>query len=224
VERTTVRTRRAAEQGPPAARILAGAILLLGVVVASIGVMLMVSQVTQPGGTVPVLVDPDALALEEVAGLPPGTSLDPASDGSANAATGAPAAALALQVDQLPLRLRFLAGLPALVIGLSTLAGAVVLRSMLLTIASGRPFDARNPGRFRALGVVVLIWALAPGLVASGATVAVLEHLGDAEGSPLGFTILDLPITPLLGAAVLFVVAAVFDHGRRMSDDLAGLV
>lgn len=223
--RTEGRDRLPATSEARPARALAGILLALGIAVAVISGVVVVYQLTQPGGAVEVLVDRDALALGDVDGLPPGTSLELSGKGGATIATGAPSTQLTLQVNRLPAGLRLLTTLPWLVLGLTTLAGAIVLRSVLLAIAAGRPFDRRNPGRLRTLGVLVLVGGLLPGLLASAATVAVLDHVGGADGdSPLGFTILDVPLNPILGAAVLFVVAAVFAHGGRLTDDLEGLV
>jgi hypothetical protein len=219
---TVVDERRAAA-GP--ARGLAGAVLVVGVLLAVIGVALVVVQLTQPGGVVEVLVDEQLLGIGDVDGLPEGTALriPEGASGGATAGSGGGSVTLALEVAELPAWLRALSELPWAVSGLATLVGAVVLRRVLLEIAAGRPFAPRNPARLRALAAVALFVAIVPGLLASLATVLTLEHL-DASGPPLGFRILELPVSPFFLAAALLVVAEVFRHGQSLTDDVEGLV
>jgi hypothetical protein len=219
---TRVDEQRAAT-GP--ARGLAGAVLFVGVLLAVIGVALVVNQLTQPGGVVEVLVDEQILGLDDVEGLPEGTALriPEGASGTATDGTSAGTVTLALEVAELPMWLRGLTELPWAVSGIATLIGAIVLRRVLLEIAAGRPFAARNPGRLRVLAAVALVVAIVPGVLGSLATVLTLEHLG-ASGPPLGFRIVELSVSPFFLAAALLVVAEVFKHGRSLTDDVEGLV
>jgi hypothetical protein len=221
---TTVDGRRLAA-GP--ARGLAGAVLVVGVLLAIIGVALVIGQLTQPGGVVEVLIDEQALRLSDVEGLPDGTSLriPEGTSGTASAGSGGGTVTLALEVAQLPPWLRALTELPWAVSGIATLVGAIVLRKVLLEVAAGRPFAARNPNRLRILAAIALVVAVVPGQLASLATVLTLDHL-DAAGpaSPLGFQILELSVSPFFLAAALLVVAQVFKHGQALTDDIEGLV
>ncbi len=203
------------------ARALASAVLFLGVVLALIGVVQVVNQLTQPGATVEVLIEEQLLGLGDVDGVPAGAWLQVANGGELGGGGGW--ATVSLQVGELPAGLRALSETPFLAGGLLALAGAVVLRRLLLEIAAGRPFDVRNPGRLQALAGLVLVAGILPGALASLATIATLEHLGAAD-SPLGFNVLDLSFEPLLLSAALFVAAQVFSHGQRLTEDVEGLV
>lgn len=206
------------------ARVVSGVLLAVAVLALLAGVGGVAAALTADGGTVPVLVG-DREAVEfSVDGIPPGVEV--LLDGASRAElAGTRSLDLALAVDDLPASLRVLAALPMALAATLTALGAFVLRRVLVDIASGRPFAPANPQRIALLAVLAVASALLPGLVASGATIAVLEHLGVAgPDGPFGFTILQVSSTPLLLAAVLGVVAGVFRHGQRLTDDVAGLV
>lgn len=210
---------------PPAgpARPLASAVLLLGVLFGVGGLTLVVNQLTQPGASVEVLVDEQLLGLDDVDGLPEGSALRVPDGGGPAASDGH--AAVVLEVAELPAGLRALSEAPFVAGGLLALGGAWILSRLLLEVAAGRPFAERNPTRLRALAVVALLAGIVPGLLSSLAAVATLEHVGaGGDDSPLGFTILELSLGPLLLSAALFVAAAVFQHGQRLTDEVEGLV
>jgi hypothetical protein len=194
------------------ARLLAGLVLALGLAVGVAGVVLPLAQLTQPGGSVPILVeDPTARTLV-LEGL--------AEDARVEANREAE-----LHVAELPASLRLLTGAPTMVTGLLLAVGAWLLRRILLDAASGRPFAPRTPDRIRGLAVLVLTGTLLPGAVASGATIAVVEHLDVLDATPgLGFEILQLEALPLVVVGVLLVVAQVFRSGQQLTEDVEGLV
>lgn len=171
-----------------------------------------------------VVSDPDVLDLA-LADAPVGTEVRLDAGAGRVARLGSASIDAGLVVDRLPPLLRVLAATPTLVAGIVTVVGAFVLRRVLAEVAAGRPFAARNPRRIGMLAGLALIAALLPGVIASGATVAVLDHL-DVAGpdAPFGFTILEVSAGPLVVAAVLGVVAHVFRYGQRLVDDVAGLV
>lgn len=222
------KTDRARIGRPRGARILAGFVAAIGVFV-MVGMLVVVTtQLVADGGTVAAVIDEDLLGLDEVADLPAGTSLGfgPVDGGSveASAGEGGSTVDVALEVDSLPLGLRALLAAPALVTGLLLLVAAVLFGRLLLEIADGRPFDARNVTRWHGLAAVAFVQAFLPGLFGSIATVAVLGHVDPGNSSPLGFTILNLSVAPLLLAAALAVLGEVFRYGQRLTEDVAGLV
>jgi hypothetical protein len=212
------------EQLQRPAQVLAAAVLAVGILLACVCVVVVVDRLSQPGGEVRVLVDRSAFDLTAVAGLPEDSRLEPAASTAAGISSGPGSVPVSLLVPELPVGLRLLTGLPTLTAGALGLAAAVLLRLLLLDVAMGRPFAVRNPARFRGLAVLTIAYAVAPGLFASLATVAVLHRIDPASHTPLGVTILDLPLLPFLLAGALMVMAEVFRHGRALTDDVDGLV
>lgn len=208
------------------ARTLANVVVLLALVGVVITVLGVANQLTQPGGTVAVSVsDPTVLELD-VAGLPAGTHLDLAAARDGIVTSGSDASvSMGLVVDDLPAWLRALTETPALVGALLIAGAAFLLRALLLDVAAGRPFANANVTRLRGIAAVVVAVAVVPSALSSGVTIAALEHLDhDGAGSPFGFTVLNLPLTPLVGAALLFLVAEVVRYGGQLVEDVEGLV
>jgi hypothetical protein len=130
-----------------------------------------------------------------------------------------------IYVEHLPAGLRLLTVADDVVVGLSLAVGALLLWRVLLSISSGRPFDARNPRRLGWLAVVLATGWTGGSLLASMASYAVLTHVGlDA---------LDLarpafpPLPDLTGlwlALIASAFAVAFRHGRQLAADAEGLV
>ena len=198
------------------ARPLATLVLVLGIVSALVGPVLAAYQLTQPGGSVSVTVtDPAVLGDPTPDGLPEGTRLD---------LTGA-VHTVDLEVTELPAGLRLLTRLEEMVASALLLTGAVLLRNVLRDIGLGQPFHPRMERRLAALAVVVVAGALFPGQASTLATVTVLNSIDGLGGdSPLGFTIVDLQLLPLVVAGALVVLSRVFRQGRQLTSDLEGLV
>lgn len=198
------------------ARLLAGFVLLFGVLAAVGGVVLALSQLGQSGASVSVVIeDPEVLLSDEADLAPAGASLDLAGiDGAM------------LVAEELPVGLRVLTQLPWTLAGLLVLAGAWLLWRMLLEVAAGRPFHPRMPGRLRGLALVVFAGSLFPSMVEGAASAAVLDHLGGLpESSPLAFQLFEIGFpVPFLIVMVLFVAAQVFESGRQLEDEVEGLV
>jgi hypothetical protein len=198
------------------ARLLAGFVLVFGVLAAIGGIVLALSLIPQSGSSVAVLVaDPAVLVPDDVDLTPDGASLDLAGiDGAM------------LIADELPVGLRVLSQLPWTLAGLLLLTGAWLLWRMLLDIAAGRPFHHRMPGRLRGLALVVLAGSLLPSMVEGLASAAVIEHLGGLpDGSPLGFQLFEIGLPmPFLIVMLLFIAAQVFHSGQRLEEDVEGLI
>ncbi len=217
-------TVEASATGGRSVRVLAGSVLVVGVLLGLVVAVDAVGQIARPGGAVTVLVAEDRLGLDSVAGVPEGATLGLSGAGGTEVGTSAATAPLTLEVDVLPAWLRGVTQAPALLAAGILVAGTVLLHRVLVEIARGRPFAEANPGRLRGLALLAVASAVLPGTASSFATVVTLEHLGVDGDSPFGFTILDLSLAPFLLAGVLVVVAEVFRHGRRLTDDVEGLV
>ena len=198
------------------ARHLANLVLVLGVLAALAGPVLAVYQLAQPGGSVAVVVTEDELLADPTPdGLVEGTRLTFADTDPD----------VVLEVDELPVGLRLLTRLEELLGAGLLLTGAVLLRAVLRDIGRGHPFHPRMERRLGGLAVVVAGAAILPGLASTLATVVVLNRIdGLGEGSPLGFTIMELELLPLVVAGALVVLSRVFRHGRQLTEDTEGLV
>lgn len=209
--------RDSATTTPPheTARVVATLVMVAGIVALVVGVVLALNQLTQPGGSVHVLLTgEEAFAPAFAQELPNGASLSLVAD-----------APVPLDVFELPAGLRLLTETAALVVGLLVFAGAWQLRRVLLDIADGHPFAPAMPRRLTLIATVMLAVAVVPQALDNVATVAVLERLDLAgPGSPLGFTILDINLGALLAAAVVAVIAQVFRHGAQLTADTEGLI
>ena len=197
------------------ARILAGAVLGLGLLVAIVALARPALNVALDEAMLPVTVEePGVILADDPEGLPPDSRIELDRAGSVEVA-----------VSGLPAWLRALTGLGTAVGGVLLGVGAWLVRSMLLLVASGRPFDRRMPGRLRGLALVVLAGAvLAPGIDGLAAAVAV-NHLGGLpDGGPLGIQLFELQLLTLLVVALLAIAAQVFDAGRALTEELEGLV
>ena len=114
--------------------------------------------------------------------------------------------ALALADVHLPASLRLLTEASAVVAALSVADGAWWLGGVLRSVADGRPFERRNPGRLVGVtGAVLTCVVLAP-IVDDLAGVAVLDHLD------------------LVPALLVLAVAEAFRRGAALTDDVDGLV
>jgi hypothetical protein len=193
---------------------LSAVVLLYGASSLAVAVGGPITQLLQPGGQVAVGLNGSGEdALGRLPGLPPGTSLEVGSQSE-----------LLLSASSLPWWLRLLTEAPAAVAGLCGALGAFLVWRLLRDARAGRTFEAKSPDRLVALAAVVLVASLGSQLLDGVARAAVLDHV-DAEGpgSPLvwGF---ELDLTAVLLGFVLVALAEAFRHGRRLTQDVDGLV
>lgn len=200
---------------PPGARRLAAVVLGLGILLAVVGLAQPVLHVTLDEAVVPVTVEePGTVLADEPEGLPADSRLELTDE-----------RAFELVVAGLPAWQRALTGLGAAVGGLLVLTGAWLMRSMLLLVAAGRPFDPRVPGRLRGLALVVAASAFLPAALSGLAAAVVVEGLGGLGGAgALGVDLFALEVLPLLAAALLAIAAQVVESGRQLTEELEGLV
>jgi hypothetical protein len=108
---------------------------------------------------------------------PPGAPLLPAG----GSLERIPSASADYVVEQLPAGLRLLAGAERALGALALGVGALLLRRLLLSIADGRPFDARNPRRI-VIAACLLVGGVAASVAARVVSTAVLDHVGLGDG------------------------------------------
>jgi hypothetical protein len=195
---------------PRRLRTLTQLLTLAGIAAVIAGPLYLANGLTQVGGPVrvpvvfvPPTVNPVPVARIPVPGLPDNAVVT-ADDGRAVlSAWGATFVEKLLERSDDAIR------------GLCVGAGALLLRPVLKSLASGHLFSDRHSRRMAALIVVVVIgWMLAPLLPQLGATV-VLERLGLA-GPNAEFTVsLMPPLWPLLLVAALLLLAETFRQGEQ---------
>lgn len=221
----------AVHEAPPDAarwiRVLAGLVLLVGVVAGAAGVIYAVNSLTIVPATVhvPVTLLPDDgswdsvhLAIDGVQ-IEDGwiTTLPPAGFGTGDGGQVTIAAWGSTYLEQ------FLSRGDRLVGGLALLGGAILLRPLLLSVAAGSPFAPGNARRLSLLAVVIAVaGSLAP-LLPKIAGVRVLERLGLADDGIFSTTPY-LTLEGLLVAALVLVLAVAFRAGEQLARDADGLV
>jgi hypothetical protein len=94
--------------------------------------------------------------------------------------------------------------LPPPVLGI----GTYVLGALVRSVQAGKPFDRRNPRRIVSLATLVAV---------GGTGLGLLHYLTPSLQ-------LDLRLVSLVIAGVLLVVAVAFRQGRKLTQDVEGLV
>ena len=195
---------------------LLGALILIGSIGAAVvAVVLPVNQLTQPGGAARVELSGDAQgqAVAAISGVPAGSWLEFVPD----------LYSMSLHVFELdwPLRLLSEAGTSLL---LACLAGAgLLLYRTLRTIRLGAPFDPDNPRRLRVIGLLVIVGGLGGQALDAFARFALLDAAGPVTPSPV-VTSASLDLTWAVAGLVVLALAEAFAVGRRLSDDVTGLI
>jgi hypothetical protein len=195
---------------------LLGALILLGSIGAAVAtVVLPVNQLTQPGGATRVELSPEAQgqALAGITGVPQGSWLEFVPD----------LYSMSLHVFDLgwPLRLLSEAGTSLL---LACLAGAgLLLFRTLRTIRLGAPFDPANPRRLRLIGLLVLVGGLGGQALDAVARFALLDAAGPVTPNPI-LTTATLDLTWAVTGLITLALAEAFAVGRRLTDDVTGLI
>jgi hypothetical protein len=195
---------------------LLGALILIGSIGAAVAaVVLPVNQLTQPGGATRVELSAEAQgeAVAAITRVPPGSWLEFVPD----------LYFMSLHVFQLdwPLRLLSEAGTSLLA---ACLAGSgLLLFRTLRTIRLGAPFDPANPRRLRVIGLLVLVGGLGGQALDAFARFALLDAAGPATPNPV-VTSATLDLTWAVAGLVALALAEAFAVGRRLSDDVTGLI
>ena len=195
---------------------LLGALILIGSIGAAVvAVVLPVNQLTQPGGAARVELSSEAQgqAVAAISGVPTGSWLEFVPD----------LYSMSLHVFSVawPLRLLSEAGTSLL---LACLAGAGLLLSRTLrTIRAGAPFDPANPRRLRLIGLLVLVGGLGGQVLDAFARFALLDAAGPVTPNPI-LTSASLDLTWAFAGLVALALAEAFAVGRRLTDDVVGLI
>lgn len=205
--------------GSRAIRVVANLALAIGVVAGVAGVGSVVQGALRSGEAVTVPVE---LRRTVGPGLGPVTAEAP--DLPAGSLVTAPPDGWALQVEESTVVEQLLARGGGAVLGLAVLAGTVLLRGLLLSIADGRPFERGNPRRVAGIAALLLGAGVLVPVLPDLAAVVVLERTGQAGPvSPYAAT-LSWPLLPLAFVPLLLALAEAFRRGASLTDDVRGLV
>ena len=196
--------------------VLGAFVLLMSIGAAIAAVVLPVNQLTQPGGATRVELSSQAKeqALSAITGMPAGSWLEFVPDLNS----------MSLHVFTLdwPLRLLSESGTSLL---LGCLAGAGLLLSRTLrTIRDGAPFHAANPRRLRLIGLLVLVGGLGGQVLDAFARLALIDAAGVPPASSPIQTSAGLDLTWAVTGLLALALAEAFAVGRRLTDDVTGLV
>jgi hypothetical protein len=195
---------------------LLGALILIGSIGAAVAaVALPVNQLTQPGGATRVELSSGAQeqAVAAITDVPAGSWLEFVPN----------LYSMSLHVFELawPLRLLSESGTSLL---LSCLAGAGLLLSRTLrTIRAGAPFDPANPRRLRLIGLLALVGGLGGQCLDAYARFALIDAAGTVTPGPIA-TSASLNLTWVVAGLVALALAEAFAVGRRLTDDVTGLI
>lgn len=185
------------------------------VAAAGAALVLPINQLTQPGAATRVELGGQAReqAISAITGLPSGSWLEFVPDQYA----------MSLQVFSVswPLRLLSEAGTSLLLI---CLAGAgFLLAATLSTIRAGAPFAAANPRRLRIIGLLLVVGGMGGQALAGWARIALIGSAGLATPNPVVASA-SLDLSWAVAGLLALALAEAFAVGRRLTDDVAGLV
>ncbi len=232
-------TRR--EPSPPRRqriRILAGAVLLVGLLAPILGVGYAVHGLAQVSGSVDVSVHTRAGSVLEVPGTTPAGNdaavlVRTSGEGQLrlNIPGVDPSVWLNTQTDELILsagnstvaeQLLNRAGLA--IVCLCVGAGCVLLRRLLLSIADGRPFEPGNAPRITKLAGLLVAGSLAHDVLPALASFLVVMRLGLASANRPIFVELGIELTPLFIGLLLLALSEAFRRGAELTGTASGLV
>lgn len=195
--------------------VLSALILIASLGAAVAAVVLPINQLTQPGGSTRVELTSEAQeqAVAAITGVPDGSWLEFVPN----------LYSMKLQVFELgwPLRLLSEAG-TSLLLACLAVAGLLLSRT-LRTIRLGAPFDAANPRRLRLIGLVTLVGGLGAEGLNALARFAIIDAAGTTDPSPI-VPSATLDLSWVVIGLVALALADAFAVGRRLTDDVAGLV
>lgn len=110
------------------------------------------------------------------------------------------------------------------IVGLCMGWGALLVRSLLLSIGRGQPFHRRNATRIAGIAALIVAATLAAALLPYLAARLVLDRLGlGGPASPL-YAHLAIPAAPLWLALFLLALAQAFRRGTQLAQDAEGLI
>jgi hypothetical protein len=105
--------------------------------------------------------------------------------------------------------------------------GALLLRTLLLSTAAGRPFQPGNAIRITGIAALIAVAAVAPAILSNLSAELVLHRVGLAgANSPIEAPVL-LPgsaLVQLVLALIVLAMAEAFRRGGDLARDIEGLV
>lgn len=138
---------------------------------------------------------------------------------AAGIGTASPSAVGDVTISGLPTGTRLMLLTTPVLSALIVLAGIFLVMRVLGEISQGRPFTAANVTRLRVLGLLLLAWAAVLPALSMLLTMLALSDRSDTTSF-----VTDVPMLPLLSCITAFAVAQAFERGRRLEDDVEGLV
>jgi hypothetical protein len=107
--------------------------------------------------------------------------------------------------------------LPFLVGGLLVIFVIFLVREVVASVVDGDPFTARNAGRLRIVGLILVVGGVVGPLFEYALATAVLGRL---ETTPVPLSApLTFSIEVILSGLIILALSTVFGHGRELEDD-----
>ncbi len=192
--------------------------LLVAVVLAGTGaaIWVAVTAVTASDAEVTVIPAQDTTLNELVdADLPAGTTLG----------FERPTGPMVLQIEDVGVSLRLLASASQLLLLGLWVGAAGALAGIIGEIVAGRPFTVKVSRRLTMLIGLAAVGSFVPAAVDNLASLVLMTGVGITPPDDVfGLQILDLDVTALLAVVVLASLDQAIRHGRRLTDDVEGLV
>lgn len=195
-------------------------LLIIAAIFAVTAVVLPVQQLLQgnsASATLDVSRDASLEALNRIQGVPAGSVVTPTnSDGLTVVVT-----AEGTDQQEVPLGLRVLTDLGTSVWALAVAAIAVLLALVVGSISSGHPFHLKNAKRITWIAIAILVGSLGADSLNFLQAHLLYDYL---DLQPPLQVVPYYSWTPVLLAALMFVLAFAFRRGQEIQDDVEGLV
>lgn len=211
---------------PALLRFLASGSLLVGLVAAFFGVAYAINGATRAGAPVPVSVQIRVQArLQPQQATKAGSVAILHADGVTNGSwlqsgTGP----VTLHADRSTAAEWLATRGGGAVVGVCMGLGAFLLRSLLLSVGRGQPFQRGNAARIAGIAGLTVVATIAAGVLPYVGARLVLDRLNlTGAGSPLTAD-LSISVVPLLLAVFLLAVAEAFRRGTELARDTEGLI
>jgi hypothetical protein len=204
--------------------LVGGLLVLIALGALGLAVIHPINRLTRPGAELTVPVTAQHARSQVAAVLTNESALpDPGQGGYLNLDEATVEATL--HSDDAPHWLQLLTEAPRSLEFLCFALGAILVRRLLLAIRTRRPFDGPNVKRLFALAALAILGSYGPGVLFAVARDQLLKHLHLAGGnSPFAASPFFFDISALILAGILIALARAFEVGRRLTQDVEGLV